>query len=179
MHTTFGSKLLHSLMLELKSLVYRTATSPCLYLNLRLIKKRTTLKGLAPKLLGLLSQASQSCLNPLLFVLHLKRLCTPHLQNGSTVIVTCPYFWINGLMLWDGNLNILLLSLEQESSFGKKATLPTQLLRNRAFSYIKSLMNMLQSTKSSLPSPLLRDVNLRMKDLQVLITQQLLNYMSP
>ena len=166
-------------MQELKSLECRIATSPCLYLRVHSIKKRITLKVSVPKSLGSPSQVSQSCPNPLQSVLHQKPSCTLHLLSGSIVIVICPYSSINGLMLLDGNSNILLLSLEQESSFGKKATLLMQLLKNRAFSCIKFLMNTQQSTKNSLPFPLLRAVNLKMKGLQVHITQQQLNFMSP
>ena len=178
LHSTFGSRLLISPMDFSNKRVSKMSTSPCLLPNRRLIKKKTMSLDSPLKLPGWQKLDRVKWLSPLPSVPLLRQSCTPPTPSGSDHTETSLFSSTNGPMWSDGNSSTLRLSLEQESSYGKKATLPTPLKKKQLLSSTKSKRFTRESTKSSSLVPSSVVVNLKMRDLQVPLIQQLSSFTS-
>ena len=148
-HSSYGSRFRASSTGELKTLACRTATSLCLWLRQLWIKRHLTLRASHLRLHGSLRVGRVKCLSPLQFVLPVRLSCTQPLPSGSTLIETCPCSWISGPMSSDGSSSIPLLSLGQESSFGRKVT-QLMLVRRKQMNlftrFLKSTQRLMKSS---------------------------------
>lgn len=129
--------------------------------------KKIMLKVLHLRLLGWLATVLANSMNLLLFDQPARPSCTQPTPSGSQATETYRWNLTNGPMSSDGNSNIQLPLFAQESSFGKKDTLHTLLLR-KLLSRLLTISNSIgESMKSCWQSPLRKVLKQSQRNLQV------------
>ena len=162
---------------ELRRLACRIAISQCSSLKAHQRKRKITSKASLQKSHGLPRVDKANSQNQLQSVQQVKLSCTLLMPNGFTHIEICLCFLISGLMSSDGNLNTQLHLSERENFYGKKDTLHMPPKKMQTTLSLKSLRYMQRPTKNCWPFLLCEDVNLKMKGLQELTTQQQQKFM--